>query len=324
MIKDMETGVNICLLIAIFNYLATTVAEVNYSGDFNKQCYSRESESPGIYFPVIRRHWDCPEMLSEMGEEQDETEWPPPRFPPEDQFFEFTMNGLMPIQRMWYFSRAQEKNLGKSNNIDPHWTETSIKQLQSKTKSDEVISSYEVESDRLIKKTLEKFRDNIDEKHGIVIGSERPWLEAHLLNANAKHVTTLEYGSIKSDHSKISTLTPVELSKRFQEKALSQFDFGFTYSSLEHSGLGRYGDPLDPCGDLKTMACAWCIIKPGGLFFLNVPTSKDNSSHTFWNAHRVYGRERLKFMAANWNVVDKITYPTNNPDTDTVWVFQKP
>ena len=25
-----------------------------------------------------------------------------------------------------------------------------------------------------------------------------------------------------------------------------RFDFGFTFSSLEHDGLGRYGDPISP------------------------------------------------------------------------------
>ena len=37
-----------------------------------------------------------------------------------------------------------------------------------------------------------------------------------------------------------------------------------TYSSLEHSGLGRYGDSLNPWGDLITMAKAWCLLKPKG------------------------------------------------------------
>jgi Caenorhabditis protein of unknown function, DUF268 len=31
------------------------------------------------------------------------------------------------------------------------------------------------------------------------------------------------------------------------------FDAGFSISSFEHDGLGMYGDPLDPDGDLKAM-----------------------------------------------------------------------
>ena len=38
------------------------------------------------------------------------------------------------------------------------------------------------------------------------------------------------------------------------------FDLIVTYSSLEHSGLGRYGDSLNPWADLITMAKAWYLI----------------------------------------------------------------
>lgn len=71
------------------------------------------------------------------------------------------------------------------------------------------------------------------------------------------------------------------------------FDFIVTFSSLEHSGLGRYGDPLDPFGDIKEMRKLRCLLKPGGLFFLGVPTGPDT---IVFNAHRIYGRLRLPFM----------------------------
>lgn len=43
-----------------------------------------------------------------------------------------------------------------------------------------------------------------------------------------------------------------------------QVDFAFSYSSIEHNGLGRYGDPLDPNADLHDMEMLSCIIRPGG------------------------------------------------------------
>jgi len=36
----------------------------------------------------------------------------------------------------------------------------------------------------------------------------------------------------------------------FLNNELGHFDGVITYSSLEHSGLGRYGDALNPWGDL--------------------------------------------------------------------------
>ncbi len=44
----------------------------------------------------------------------------------------------------------------------------------------------------------------------------------------------------------------------------AQMDFAFSYSSIEHNGLGRYGDPLDPDADLRDVAMLSCIVRPGG------------------------------------------------------------
>lgn len=44
----------------------------------------------------------------------------------------------------------------------------------------------------------------------------------------------------------------------------------------------RYGDPVNPVGDLQTMAQISCSLKPGGFLFLAVPVGRDL---VFWNAH---------------------------------------
>ena len=54
-----------------------------------------------------------------------------------------------------------------------------------------------------------------------------------------------------------------------------QFDAVVTYSSLEHGGLGRYGDQLNPWADLIAMAKAWCLTKTGGRLLIGVPTGPD-------------------------------------------------
>ena len=41
-------------------------------------------------------------------------------------------------------------------------------------------------------------------------------------------------------------------------------DFAFSYSSIEHNGLGRYGDPVNPNADLQDVEMLSCIIRPGG------------------------------------------------------------
>ena len=97
-------------------------------------------------------------------------------------------------------------------------------------------------------------------KHVLVIGSETPWLESMLLSKGAKMVSTLEYKKLQSTHPQIQTLMPDEFDQLYWNG--TRFDALVTYSSLEHSGLGRYGYRLNPWGNLITLAKSWCILKP--------------------------------------------------------------
>jgi SAM-dependent methyltransferase len=57
-------------------------------------------------------------------------------------------------------------------------------------------------------------------------------------------------------------------------------------SVVEHIGLGRYGDPLDPQGTDKACAELGRVLKPGGYLYAAVPTEKHYSIH--FNAHRIF------------------------------------
>ncbi len=87
----------------------------------------------------------------------------------------------------------------------------------------------------------------------------------------------MEYRRIISKHPDFIPIIPSELALMMltddSDKNKLGFDFIATYSSLEHSGLGRYGDPLDPYGDLEAAAQAWCALKPGGVLFLGTDLS---------------------------------------------------
>ena len=65
--------------------------------------------------------------------------------------------------------------------------------------------------------------------------------------------------------------------------------------------MGRYGDEIDPDGDLKAMEEIKKLLKEGGLFFLSVPIGEDR---VMWNAHRVYGEIRLKLLLEGWEWID--------------------
>jgi hypothetical protein len=48
----------------------------------------------------------------------------------------------------------------------------------------------------------------------------------------------------------MSILDPTEMSEKFLAGKLEKFDAVVSFSSIEHSGLGRYGDGLNPWADL--------------------------------------------------------------------------
>ena len=61
---------------------------------------------------------------------------------------------------------------------------------------------------------------------------------------------------------------------------------------MEHIGLGRYGDPFDPSGDLKGIAELKRVLAHGGHLLFVVPIG--GVAKLYYNAHRVYTLEQIK------------------------------
>ena len=97
---------------------------------------------------------------------------------------------------------------------------------------------YGVEMVMFIKKMVNEFL-MLRNKHVLVIGSERPWIEVILLSLNVGHITTLEYNSYITDHPKISKVSPIDFGHLVKSGKAPMFDGMVTFSSIEHSGLGR-------------------------------------------------------------------------------------
>lgn len=56
--------------------------------------------------------------------------------------------------------------------------------------------------------------------------------------------------------------------------------------AIEHFGLGRYGDPLDPQGHIKGFNNIVRMLNVGGTLYISFPIGKANEVH--FNAHRVF------------------------------------
>lgn len=71
---------------------------------------------------------------------------------------------------------------------------------------------------------------------------------------------------------------------------------------VEHIGLGRYGDPLDPHGTGKAIEELKRIVKPGGDLYISVPLHDEN--RTYFNAHRAFSESYLRELFAPFKVVE--------------------
>lgn len=56
-------------------------------------------------------------------------------------------------------------------------------------------------------------------------------------------------------------------------------------NAIEHFGLGRYGDPIDPLGHVKAIRNIHKVLKPNGKFYFLVPIGRQRIE---FNAHRVF------------------------------------
>jgi len=82
--------------------------------------------------------------------------------------------------------------------------------------------------------------------------------------------------------------------------------------TIEHIGLGRYGDPVDYEGDLKAMQELARVLAPGGCLLLVTPIGQE--SKILFNAHRIYLADAIAKVFGNLGLkVVQFSYiPQNN------------
>lgn len=81
--------------------------------------------------------------------------------------------------------------------------------------------------------------------------------------------------------------------------------------TVEHIGLGRYGDPIDPDGDLKAIRELTRVLAPDGDLLFVVPIGK---SKIVFNAHRIYSYEQIMEYFRTLKLVEFSLIPENARD----------
>lgn len=74
--------------------------------------------------------------------------------------------------------------------------------------------------------------------------------------------------------------------------------------SIEHFGLGAYGDPFDTHGDYKAVSEMIRVLRPGGSLVLTTTVNLTHSFATF-NIHRIYELEALRSMFTGLEIVEE-------------------
>lgn len=212
----------------------------------------------------------------------------PPDKIPEDLYDAFTLNGRILVCSFY-------KDDSRPSDVALVYDVATIENLKQKALLRQ--NGYYGPTDQFLYEALDLYAPYIMGKKIGIIGSANPWYEAVVL-AYGGHPVSIDYNKIISEHPSIRTLTVSE----FDENP-ETFDAIFSISSIEHDGLGRYGDPINPWADLEAMEKTKRMLNPQGVLFLSVPTGLD---YLFWNAHRVYGHIRLPMLLNGWQVLHTV------------------
>lgn len=88
----------------------------------------------------------------------------------------------------------------------------------------------------------------------------------------------------------------------------TSFDVIISLSTLEHIGLGRYGDQPNKKGDIQTVQQIYRLLKKKGVFILTVPFGK--AVDTKW--YRVYDKDRIKTLIEEFTIAKQKVFIDKN------------
>jgi hypothetical protein len=211
---------------------------------------------------------------------------PPPNTIPAPLFNDYTMNGEIPVLYKYFQDDISEPNQGICNTAERY--EKVFRGLENKT------FKYYGTAQNYFYKAFESY--SLKGKTVMIWGLQGCNCEAMALWQGAERVYVIDYNKPVCEHGQITVMNHEELG----ESGIKA-DVAISYSSFEHDGLGRYGDPLNPNGDLQAMQAAYNYLKDGGFLWLGVPCGLDC---LVWNAHRIYGEKRLTLLLKGWETKD--------------------
>lgn len=146
----------------------------------------------------------------------------------------------------------------------------------------------------------------------LTVGSITPWIECYLLRLGAKKVYVTDVTKIDIEDDRIVFID-------FDSIENHNIDLIVSFSSIEHFGLGRYGDELNENGDIEFMKRVYHLLPQKGSCIIGVPVAQEYKLDFPW--HRIYDPERLGKLIENYKIV--LSSKNNKISSDVDFEFDR-
>ena len=325
----------------VLHFIIIVLYGTNVNADDDVTRCTKENCSHLLRCGHIRRTWQQREQpwnaSASASNASVETYIPPPRFDSLTQIEQecFTHHGAIPVDTKMHVDDSGPNNEGTFYRYTSRQIEEMLKigrNLKRQIRNQGVTPrsalvrharQYRMraprETDVWILEALgsDRVRQALRKGEGRVVlfGSASPFYESLILEycEDAKEITTVEYNRLEYEHESMRTVTAEAFWKERTGRisssleATDDFDLAVSFSSFDHDGLGRYGDPIAPDGDLTTMRhILQHVLSPNhGVLLLTIPIGPDLLA---WNLMRVYGSVRLPLLLRGWDVLERVGY----------------
>lgn len=204
------------------------------------------------------------------------------------------IRSMMGMKRYW--QNLNELKKQKAGNEDFYFA-SRLPMMADLYKKSGVMSGHYFHQDLLIAR---KIFINNPKKH-VDIGSRTDGFVAHV--AVFREIEILDIREQKNDVKNI-IFTKADLMK-LPDEMKDYCDSVSALHSIEHFGLGRYGDPVDYYGHKKGIESIYKMLRNGGKFYFSVPIGEQRIE---FNAHRVFSVLYLIDLLKNKFGIDSFSY----------------
>jgi SAM-dependent methyltransferase len=134
-------------------------------------------------------------------------------------------------------------------------------------------------------------------ERGADVGCATGCFPAMQLSAGVMHCTVFEVRRVDVNDDRVDVRVQ---DLTYADGLEPEFDLITCLSTIEHIGLGRYGDRIDPWGDIRMATNLRQLLNPGGVLLLSFPVG---NGCVVFNMHRIYSPERRAALFGDLTLV---------------------